>query len=238
LAKSRELSRRALASAERLEQNNAAAGYEAEAALREALFGNTAHARQAAGVALGLSKARDVQYGAALALAFGGSAAPEQAQTERLESDLAKRFPLDTLVRFNYLPTVRGQLAVKRNNPSKAVEALQTAAPYELGSPGLIDQFFRFTALYPVYVRGQAYLAMHQGSDAAAEFRKILDRRGVVLNEPIGALAYLGLARAYALSGDTAKARNNYQDFLVLWKDADPDVPILRQAKKEYRKLQ
>jgi DNA-binding winged helix-turn-helix (wHTH) protein/tetratricopeptide (TPR) repeat protein len=231
LAKARELSRRAVASAERAEERETAAGYQADAALREALFGNRAEARQRAAAALGLSTGRDVQYGAALAVALAGDAAKSQALAE----DLVKQFPENTVVQFNYLPTLRAQLALAHNDSSKACETLQSAAPYELGSPG--SGTFA-AALYPVYVRGEAYLAGHHGSEAAAQFQKILEHRGVVVNEPIGALAHLGLARACALQGDTAKARAAYQDFLTLWKDADPDVPILKQARAEYAKLQ
>jgi tetratricopeptide (TPR) repeat protein len=227
LGKAREFSRRAVASAERAEEKEAAAGYEAEAALREALFGNAAEARKRVAAALVLATGRDVQDGAALALAFAGDAA----RAQPLADDLAKRFPEDTIVQFNYLPRIHAQLALIRNDSSKAIEALQAAAPYELGTP------FSPSALYPVYVRGEAYLAGHQASKAAAEFQKILDHRGVVTNEPIGALAHLGLARAYVLQGDTAKARAAYNDFLTLWKDADPEIPILRAAKSEYAKL-
>jgi predicted Zn-dependent protease len=229
LGKARELSRRAVASAERAEGKETAARYEANAAVREALFGNAAEGRERAAAALRISAGRDLQYGAALTLAFAGDAA--RAQT--LADDLAKRFPEDTIVQFNYLPTLRAQLALSRKDASKGIEALQAAAPYELGEPSIAFA----SALYPVYVRGQAYLATHQGSEAAAEFQKILDHRGVVLNEPIGALAHLGLARAYALQGDTAKARAAYNDFLTQWKDADPDIPVLQQAKAEYDKL-
>ncbi len=245
LSKARDLSRRAVASAERVQEKETAAHYEADAALREALFGNAAEARERAGAALALSTGRDVKYGAALALAFGGDAAREQAPIEKLADDLARRFPEDTTVQFNYLPSVRAQSALNRSDPSKAIEALQAAAPYELGTPGAIA--FP-VGLYPVYVRGEAYLAAHQGSEAAAEFQKILDHRGVVLNEPIGALARLGVGRAYALEaaaaqGDQAasfraKARTAYQDFLTLWKDADPDIPVLKKARTEYAKLQ
>src|SRR5207253_1402769 len=133
-----------------------------------------------------------------------------------------------TIVRSSYLPTIHAQLALIRNDSSKAIEVLQAATPYELGLISL---------LYPVYVRGEAYLAAHQGGGAAAEFQKILEHRGIVQSEPIGALAHLGLARAYALQGDTPKARSAYQDFLALWKDADPDIPILKQASAEYAKL-
>ncbi len=224
LAKARELSRRAVTSAERAEEKENAAGNEAEAALREALFGNAAEARQRAAAALGLSTGRDVQRYTALALAF----AREADRAQALADDLAKRFPEDTVVQFNYLPTIHAQLAFSRNDVSKAIETLRAAVPYELGQGG---------GLYPVYVRGEAYLAAHQGSEAAAEFQKILDQRGVVGNEPIGALAHLGLARAYSMQGDPAKARSAYQDFLTLWSDADPDIPILVAAKTEYAKL-
>jgi eukaryotic-like serine/threonine-protein kinase len=226
LRKARELSRQAVASAETAEQKESAASYETEGALREALFGNPAEARQRAALALEPSAGRDVQYGATLALASAGDAA----RAEALADDLAKRFPQDTLVRFNYLPTIKAQRALNSNQPLKAIEALQVTTPYELGSVGDMT-------LYPVYVRGEAYLAAHQGKEAAAEFQKILDHQGIVLNEPIGALAHLGLARAYVLQGNTAKMRAAYQDFFALWKDADPDIPILKQAKAEYSKL-
>jgi predicted Zn-dependent protease len=226
LRKARELSRQAVVSAERAEEKETAAGYEAEAAQREALFGNVAEARQRTAAALRLSTGRDVHNGAALALALEGDAA--RAQT--LADDLSKRFPADTIVQFNFLPTIRAQVMLSRNDSSKAICVLQASSPYELGAVG--------NALYPVYVRGEAYLAGHQGSEAAAEFQKILDHRGVVVNEPIAALAHLGLARAHTLQGDTAKARAAYKDFLANWRDADPDIPILKQAKVEYAKLQ
>ena len=230
LGKARELSPQAITSAERAEEKETAASYEADAALREALFGNTAEARQQAAEALALSTGRDAQYGAALALALAGDVTRAQA----LADNLAKRFAEDTLVQFNYLPTIHAQLALDHNDAPKAVELLEAAAPNELGSPGVT---FNFVSLYPTFVRGDAYLAAHQGNEAAAEFQKILDQRGVVQNEPIGALARLGLGRAYALQGDTAKAKTAYQDFLTLWKDADPDIPIFKQAKAEYAKL-
>ena len=230
LGKARELSRRAVALAEQKKEQEIAASYETEAALREALFGNAAEAQQRAASTLKLSTDRDVQFGAALALAFAGHVV----QAQPLADSMAQRFPEDTVVQFNYLPILRAQLTLRRNGASKAIEALQTAATYELGEQGSIG----FTpALYPVYVRGEAYLAAHQGSEAAAEFQKILDHCGIVLNEPIGALAHLGLARSYALQGDTAKARSAYQDFLALWKDADPGIPILIAAKSEFAKL-
>jgi hypothetical protein len=235
LRKARDLSRRAVASAERVEQKETAAHYEADAALREALFGNAADARERAVAALALPNGRDVKYGVALALAFAGDAASEQARVEKIADDLASRFPDDTMVQFNYLPTVRAQLALNGGDPSKAIDTLQPAAPYELGTPG---SFAFPLALFPVYVRGEAYLASHRGSEAAAEFQKALDHPGAVLNEPIGALAHLQLGRAFALSGDTNKAKAAYQDFFALWKDANPDIPVLKQARKEYARLQ
>lgn len=231
LRKSREFSDRAVASAERAEETETAAGYEAQAALQEALLGNAAKAQQLANSAIGLTKGLSPQYATALALAFAGDATRAQS----LADDLDRRLPDNTLVQFNYLPSVRGQLALIRNDASKAIEALQVAAPYELGSYGTGAWAI---ALYPVYVRGETYLAAHQGREAAAEFQRILDHRGVVQNEPIGALAHLGLARAYLMSGDVAKARTAYQDFLKLWKDADPDIPVLQQAKAENAKFQ
>jgi ATP/maltotriose-dependent transcriptional regulator MalT len=149
--------------------------------------------------------------------------------------DLAKHFPEDTIVQFNYLPTIRAELTLNRNDGAKAVETLDAAAPYEMGLAG--GTTFS-TNMYPVYVRGEAYLAAHQGSQAAAEFQTILAHTGVVLNEPIGALAHLGLARAYVLQGDTVNARASYKNFLTLWKDADPEVPILIAAKSENARLQ
>jgi eukaryotic-like serine/threonine-protein kinase len=227
LEKAREFSRRAEASAVRVKENEVAAMYEDSAALREALFGNAVEGRQRAAAALVLSNGQNAQQGAALALAFAGDA--KRAQV--LADDLGTRFPANTVVRFNFIPTIKAQVELIRNDSSKAIETLQAAAPYELGSPLGVG-------LYPVYVRGQAYLAAHRGSEAAAEFEKIIGHRGVVVNRPTGGLAHLGLARAYAMQGDTAKAKAAYQDFLALWKDADPDIPVLEQAKAEYAKLQ
>jgi tetratricopeptide (TPR) repeat protein len=167
----------------------------------------------------------------ALALAYAGKAGQAQA----LADDLAKRFPEDTVVQFNCLPALHAKLALDRSNPQRALDSLRAAAPYELGLPAI--GFYYWPNLYPVYVRGEAYLAAHQGREAAAEFQKILDHRGIVLNEPIGALAHVQLGRAYAMQGDTAKSRAAYQNFLALWKDADPDIPILIQAKAEYAEL-
>jgi tetratricopeptide (TPR) repeat protein len=168
-----------------------------------------------------------------LALALAG----DSSRAQTLADDLEKRFPEDTCVRFSYLPTLRGLLALNRSEPAKAIDLLQTALPYDLGAPRSSFHGF-FGALYPAYVRGQAYLAAHQGAEAAAEFQKILDHPGVVVSDPIGALARLQLGRAYVLSGDKTRAKSAYQDFITLWKDADPDIPILRQAKAEFARLQ
>jgi predicted Zn-dependent protease len=173
----------------------------------------------------------DVQYGAALALAYAG----DDGRAQALTRDLEKRFPENTIWQFSYLPTLRAKLALRRGNTSEALDSLTAAAPYELGQMTAFT--YPWTALYPVYVRGEAYLAAHQGAEAAAEFEKILDHRGIVVIEPIGALAHVQIGRAYAMQGDIAKARAAYQDFFALWKDADPDIPILKEAKAEYGKL-
>jgi DNA-binding winged helix-turn-helix (wHTH) protein len=233
LGKAREILRQAADSAGRDGDKEKAASYYAASAVREALFGNAARAGQQAILAKRrISGRRDVDYGLALALAYTGHA--DQAQA--LAADLGKRFPQATVVQFNYLPTLRAKLALLHSDPQEALVTLRAASPHELGLPAL--NFYNWPNLYPVYVRGEAYLAAHQGSEAAAEFQKIVDHRGIVLNEPIGALAHLQLGRAYALQGDTAKSRAAYQDFLTLWKDADLDIPILREAKAEYAKLQ
>jgi len=232
LRNAREFSHRAMDSAERAEEKETAATYSAMSGVREALFGNSVEARRDAALATERSRGRDAQYGAALAFAYAGN----NKRAQMLTDDLGKRFPEDTLVQFNYLPTLRAKLAVNRRNASEAVEILRAATPYELG--GTISSTYLWNALYPVFVRGEAYLATRQGSQAVAEFEKILNHRGIVLNQPIGTLAHLQIGRAYALQGDTAKAKSAYQDFLTLWKDADPDIPILKQAKAEYAKLQ
>jgi hypothetical protein len=208
--------------------------------LREALFGNAVKAHQQLALAKEQPVTRDSidlivaqnDYAVALALAYAGDVTRARALTE----DLHKRFSGDTVMQVNYLPTLRAKLALLRSNPQQALDALKVAAPYELGLPAF--GFYNWPSLYPVYVRGEAYLAAHDGKASVAEFQKILDHRGIVLNEPIGALARLQLGRAYAMLGDSGKARAAYQDFLTLWKDADPDIPILKQAKTEYAKLQ
>jgi len=218
-------------SAERGGEKDAPALYSGTSGLREAWFGNTDEARRRATFALKLSTGRDLQYFAALAFAY----ARDDARAKALADDLDKRFPEDTIVQFNYLPSVRGKLALNKGDASGAIESLSASAPYELGATRAID--LDWTAMFPVFVRGEAYLAARQGSKAAVEFQKILDHRGLVLNQPIGALAHLGLGRAYVLQGDTVKAKVAYQNFLTLWKDADPDIPALQKAKTEYAKL-
>ena len=225
-------SRRAVDLARQGGQRERAATYEASAAVWEAFFGNAAAARRLAKQALELSQGRDVEYGAAVALALTG----DSLRSQTLANDLEKRFPEDTSVRFSYLPTLRGLFALNQNEPRKAVELLQIATPHDLAVTGI--DFFAFVGgLYPAYVRGQAYLAARQGAEAAAELQKILDHRGIVFSDPVGAMARLQLARALALSGDKIRAKTAYRDFLTLWKDAEPDVPILQRAKAEYAKL-
>jgi eukaryotic-like serine/threonine-protein kinase len=209
-----------------------AALFQAAGAIPEALFGDFAAAKADANAALGLSTGRDVQYGAAFALAVSG----ENVRAQQLANDLEARFPDDTAVRFSYLPALRARLALNQGDAAKALAALQVAEAYELGSPQC-SFYGSYGMLYPVYERGQAYLAARRGAEAAGEFQKILEHSGIVLLDPIAALSHLQQARAFALSGDSAKAKAAYMDFLTLWKDADPDIPVLQQAKAEYAKL-
>jgi tetratricopeptide (TPR) repeat protein len=209
---------------------NATASHDANSALREALFGNRREARLLSAAALQRSGGRDVQYAAALAFAM----AADSAKSQSLADELATLFPEDTIVRRNYLPTLRVQLALNHKDGAKAIDTLRAASPYELMTPANPSLLLE---MYPVFVRGQAYLQTHQGREAAAEFQKILEHRGMVNFAPIGALARLGIARAYAVQGDTVKAKAAYQDFLTRWKDADPGIPILIAAKTEYAKL-
>jgi eukaryotic-like serine/threonine-protein kinase len=228
LREAAQLSQRATDSAQRSGEQETAADWTANAALRESLYGDSAQARDLAASALKLSQGRDVEAMAALALAQAG----DTAHAQSLAEDLAKRFPLDTDVNDLYLPSLHAILDLSRKDPQGALKSLETSSPYELA------QFnFVILCLHPVYVRGQAYLAAQNGTAAAAEFQKILDHPGVVLNSPLVPLAKLGLARAYALSGDKDKSRTAYQDFLGLWSNADPDVPVLKEVKAEYAKL-
>jgi eukaryotic-like serine/threonine-protein kinase len=228
----RSLSRRAADAAQRAELKEPAALWLADAALREAAFGDHEQALQFANdSAKAASASRDAQVLIGLALARSGEAGKAQA----IVDDLNRRFPVNTIIQSVWLPVMRAQLELGRGNAPKAVDVLQPAAAYELGE-GIGS--LNFVCILPAYTRGEAYLGTKQGDLAAAEFQKLLDHRGLVANCWTGALAHLGLARAYALSADKAKARTAYQDFLALWKDADPGVPILQQAKAEYAKLQ
>jgi len=222
LAKSRYLSRGAVASALHAKQKETAAIHEAAAAIREAFMGNIAEGRKRAVAALALSSGRDVQYPAALALAMSG----DSTRAQTLANELKQRYPDDTIVQFMDLPSLHAQLALIHNDAAKAIDALQPAGPYELGN-----------GMQPIYLRGEAYLAAHEGNQAAAEFQKIIDHHVLAL-DAVGALAHLGLARAHVLQSDTGKAKAAYQDFLTLWKDADPEIPILKKAKAEYSSLQ
>jgi len=233
LRESEELTRRAMESAERSDEKEISANYSATSGLREALFGNSGEARRRASLAMARSIGVDVQYASALASAYAG----DTGRAEALIKELNKRFPEGTTVQFNYLPTIRAKLALNRGNSSEALETLRASLPYELGQTTFSGEYM-WNGLYPAYVRGEAYLASHEGDAAVAEFQKVLDHRGIVWNSPIGALAHLQIGRAYAMQGDSAKARTAYKDFLGLWKDADPDIPILKQAKAEYAKLQ
>jgi tetratricopeptide (TPR) repeat protein len=225
--------RRASDLAQQAGHREKAALFEIRTALWEAFYGNAPAAKPAATAALALAKNREVQYGAALALSMSG----DSSQAQTLTDDLESSFPEDTSVKFNYLPSVRAFLALNHGDPAKAIELLQVAVPYELGQPRSTQTGF-FGALYPIYARGQAYLAASQGAEAAKEFQKILDHPGMMVGDPIGVLAHLQLGRAYAMQGDAAKAKAAYENFLLLWKDADPDIPVLRRAKVEYARLQ
>jgi eukaryotic-like serine/threonine-protein kinase len=233
LQEARRWSQSAVSLAQQAGHRERAALFESRAALWEAFFGNALRAKRTAKDALALATNREVKFGAALAL----SMSRDFSQAQSLANDLERDFPEDTSVRFYYLPAVRASLALNHGGPSKAIEFLQIASPYDLGMPRSAT-FAYFGALYPVYVRGQAYLAAHKGSEAAREFQKIVDHRGITIGDAIGGLAHLGLGRAYAIQGDTAKAKAAYQDFLTLWKDADSEIPIYKQAKAEYAKLQ
>jgi len=231
LLQARGLTKRAVDSALRADSKENAAIWRGNAALREAGFGNAAEARQAAGDALKTAPtSQGVEIEAALALAMTG----DKERADSIAQDLAKRFPLDTQIQSFWLPAIRAQLALARKDPAAAIDHLQAAAPAELGQ---IQFNLNISCLYPTYVRGEAYLAAGQGNAAASEFQKILDHSGIVWNCATGALAHLGLARAHALTGDKAKARVAYQDFLSLWRDADPGIPILTQAKAELAKI-
>jgi eukaryotic-like serine/threonine-protein kinase len=230
LVKARDFSRRAVDAAVRNDSKETAALWQVNAALREAEFGNAAAAKQDVAAALTLSPGRDVKMFASLTQARVGETARAKAILEELE----KSYPSQTVLKVYWLPTIKAAMELNANNPTQALVFLEAAAPYELGKPPQ----FQVGTLYPAYIRGQAQLMAHNGTAAAAEFQKVLDHRGIVINFPLGALARLGLARALAVSGDTTKAKAAYQDFFAFWKDADSDIPILKEAKAECAKLQ
>jgi tetratricopeptide (TPR) repeat protein/predicted Ser/Thr protein kinase len=232
LDEARHEAQRAVDLARRSSHLERAAQYRTASALMDAFTGNAKAARQSAQAALALSRDREVEYGAALALALAGDAA----EAEKPTADLAKRFPEDTSVQLSYLPVLRARLALNHGDPAKAIEALHDAVPSELGVPRCNYHAF-FGALYPVYFSGEALLAQGRGGEAAEEFRKILKHRGIVVNDPIGALARLQLGRALAMAGDKAGARAAYGDFLNLWKDADQDVAVVQKARLEVEAL-
>jgi predicted Zn-dependent protease len=232
LQRARSLTERAATQALEAGQPERSGLWQAGAAVREALFGNRPEAIRRANAALEFSKDREVEYGAALAFSLSG----QVTTAEQLANDLAKRFPEDTSVKFSYLPVIRAEIALNRKEPTKALEMLQAAAPNELGAPRSSIHAL-FGALYPVYVRGEAYLAQGRGTEAVLEFQKIIDHRGIVVNDPIGALARLQLARAYASSRNWPNSDSSYKDFLALWNDADPDIPLLKQARVELAEL-
>jgi serine/threonine protein kinase/tetratricopeptide (TPR) repeat protein len=210
-----------------------AASYQAARAVWEAVYGNGAEAKRNAMAALELSKSRDVEYAAGLALAFSR----DSSRSEALAGDLEKRLPEDTFSKFTYVPVLRALAALEHGKPADSTESLQITLRYELAVNGLNFNHWYLGGLHSAYVRGEALVAAHQYGEAVAEFQKILDHRGIVGLDPIGALAHLQLGRAFALSGHQNKAKAAYRDFLALWKDADPDIPILKEAKAEYTKL-
>jgi serine/threonine protein kinase/tetratricopeptide (TPR) repeat protein len=230
LSKAREFSRRAIESATRFNLKDEAAQWESYFALREAEFGNRDTSKRMAEQALAHSHGWGVQTLAALALARAGERVRAQAVADTTAKDNAS----NTVLHVYWLPAIRAAVELDRGNRTQALEKLIPAAPYEMGQPFPLQ----VGTAYPAFMRGQTYLASRQGNEAAAEFQKILTRRGLVTNSFTGALAHLGVARSYMVQGDTAKARVAYQDFLALWKDADRDIPILKEAKAEYAKLQ
>ncbi len=231
LVKAREFSQRAADSARTNNQQETAGEWQMNAALRDAEFGSSAEARRQISTVLKIPPNREVQILAALALARAG----DSKQSAQMTDDLAQRFPLDTAINGYWLPTIRAAIEMNRREPAKAIKILEASIPYELGNP--LPQAELGAFLYPVYVRGHAYLTLGQGKEAAAEFQKLLSHRGITVNCPFGALAHLGMARAHALAGDSVKSLTEYQRFLELWKTADSNLPFLQQANAEYASL-
>ena len=232
LLKAREFSRRAIESAQHADAAEDAARNQMNEVLREVEFGNGRQVRGEIASALSRSSTKGIRVLAALALARAG----DSKRAQQMADELQKESPLDTMINRYWIPSIRAAVEINRKNPHGALQILEVTTPYELGNP--VPAMAFGATLYPVYLRGQAYLMLQQGSAAAAEFEKYLDRRGVVNSCPLGALAHIGLGRAYAMAGDSERAQTAYQAFLALWKDADPDAPILKQAKAEYAKLQ
>ena len=228
----RQSSDRAIALARQEEGREAAASYQAARAVWEAVCGNSAEATTNATAALALSSGRDVEYAAGLALALSG----HSAQSQPLADDLEARFPEDTFAKFTYVPVLRALSALERGKPTDALERLQIALPYELAVNGLNFSQFYLGGLHSAYVRGEALVAAHRYPEAVAEFQKILRHRGLVGADPIGALAHLQLGRVFALSGDQHKAKAAYQDFLTLWKDADPTPRFSGKRRQDTRR--
>jgi hypothetical protein len=231
LRKAEGLTKQAVESAVRADEKETAASYEAQAGLRQALFGNMAAAKQHANAALAMTDGRDVQYLGGLTLAMAG----DSSRVQSLISDFAKRFPSDTLAKSLYVPTLRAELALQRHDFSKALSELDPIGPYEMGQASSSNTVS--IALDPVYIHATVLLLAKRGPQATTELQKILEHRGVVINGPIGVMVHLALGRAYTLFGDTGKAKVAYQDFLAQWKDADPDIPVLKEAKGEYAAL-
>jgi tetratricopeptide (TPR) repeat protein len=231
LAKARQFSQQAADFARRSGQKEMAATWQLHAALREAEFGNAERAHDQATSALTNGSSRDVQILGALALSSAGD--PGRAQA--MSRDLEREHSADTMLRYYWLPTINAIIAINRSQHSKAIEYLNVANSYELGLPPPNPEFG--ASLYPAFVRGQAYLLLHKGHEAAEEFQKFLDHRDLVANNPLFVLAHLGLARSYGLQSDIGKARAEYEVFFSLWRDADPDIPVLMKAKIEYARL-
>jgi eukaryotic-like serine/threonine-protein kinase len=233
LREARVLSRQAIELAQQEGYGERAAQFAIRFALWEAFFGEAQKAKQDAATAQSLARNRAVDYGAAIALALAGDSRQAQALADQLERD----YPEDTSVHFSYVPVIHAILALNRGDPAAAIDALEIATPYELGAPRCAVVSY-FGSLYPILIRGEAYLAAQKGPEAAREFQKLIDHRTVMIGDAVSVLARLGLARSYALSGDSNTAREQYREFLALWKSADPDLPILHQAKAELAKLQ
>ncbi len=227
------LARRAVDLSEKARQREVAAVFQAAPAVWHALMGNVAEARRTAALALDMSTGRDVSYAAAFALALTG----ELSRSQTLLKDLEARFPQDTTVNISYLPALRGLIALKQGKLAEALTGLDPALANEFALPATAF-IASFGSLYPAYVRGLTYLSAQKPAEAADEFQKIISHRGIVMEDPVDALARLQLARALVASGDTARARVAYEDFLTLWKQADTDVPLLKQAQAEAAKLQ